>query len=73
MDRFRIESLYRLLRTEPIPRFRRKIINVLNKKLNILIKGYEKRNWAITGENPETLKLILSFRLVRNRPRDIFV
>ena len=44
MDRFRIESLYKLLRTEPLPRFRRKIINVLNKKLNILIKGYEKRN-----------------------------
>lgn len=44
MDRFRAESLYRLLTREPLPHYRRKIISVLNKKLNILIRGYERRD-----------------------------
>jgi glycosyltransferase involved in cell wall biosynthesis len=43
MDRFRVKSLIRLLEHEPHPDFRRKIINVLEKKLKILINGYEKR------------------------------
>jgi GT2 family glycosyltransferase len=43
MDRFRVKSLAGLLKEEPHPGFRRKIIHVLNKKLNILVKGCEKR------------------------------
>ncbi len=44
MDRFRVESLYRILQSEPSDEYRQKIINVLEEKLKILIKGYEKRN-----------------------------
>ncbi len=43
MDRFRVETLFRLLQNESSPSFRQKIIPVLMKKLAILIKGYEKR------------------------------
>jgi len=43
MDRFRVKSLVNLLSEELHPDFRRKIIHVLEKKLRILIKGYEKR------------------------------
>jgi GT2 family glycosyltransferase len=43
MDRFRVKSLVNLLKEEPCPEFREKIIHVLKKKLEILIKGYEKR------------------------------
>ena len=44
MDRFRAESLYRMLQSEPSGEYRQKIINVLGEKLMILINGYEKRN-----------------------------
>ncbi len=44
MDGFRVRSLYRLLRNEHLKEFRKKIVTVLEKKLKILIKGYEKRN-----------------------------
>ncbi|MBI5664510.1 MAG: glycosyltransferase [Nitrospirae bacterium] len=43
MDRFRVESLARLLKEETHPDFRKKIIDILEKKLKILIQGYEKR------------------------------
>ena len=43
MDRFRVESLVRLLKQEPVPYFREKIVKVLKKKLTILLQGYEKR------------------------------
>ena len=44
MDRFRAESLYRMLQSERSGEYRQKIINVLGEKLKILIKGYKKRN-----------------------------
>ena len=44
MDRFRAESLYRLLKSEPSDEYRQKIIDVLGGKLKILINGYKKRN-----------------------------
>ncbi|GBD96979.1 MAG TPA: glycosyltransferase [Nitrospirae bacterium] len=43
MDRFRVQSLTNILKNENKPYFRKKIISTLTKKLNILIKGYEKR------------------------------
>ena len=43
MDRFRAQSLTNILKNESKPYFREKIIATLTKKLNILIKGYEKR------------------------------
>ncbi|MEE9524300.1 MAG: glycosyltransferase [Thermodesulfovibrionales bacterium] len=43
MDSFRVRSLNRLLKNERSPEFRNKIITVLEKKLNILATGYEKR------------------------------
>jgi glycosyltransferase involved in cell wall biosynthesis len=43
MDRFRVTSLVRMLENESLPFFRRKIIHILQKKLKILLKGYEKR------------------------------
>ena len=43
MDRFRVRSLINILKKENNPYFRGKIIPILTKKLNILIKGYEKR------------------------------
>jgi glycosyltransferase involved in cell wall biosynthesis len=43
MDRFRVESLYRMLKSEDSDEYRQKIINVLRGKLKILINGYEKR------------------------------
>jgi glycosyltransferase involved in cell wall biosynthesis len=43
MDRFRVISLLSLLKQEPHPGFRKKIIDVLEKKLRILVNGYEKR------------------------------
>jgi len=43
MDRFRVKTLFSMLRAEELPHFREKIKPVLEKKLNILIKGYEKR------------------------------
>lgn len=46
MDRFRAKALVSLLNKELHPDFRRKIIHVLEKKLKILIKGYEKRQKA---------------------------
>jgi glycosyltransferase involved in cell wall biosynthesis len=51
MDSFRVRSLARLLENELHPGFRKKIIHVLEKKLKILIKGYEKReNWQDANE-----------------------
>jgi len=44
MDRFRAESLYRMLQSEPSGEYRRKIINVLGEKLKILMNGYKKRH-----------------------------
>ncbi|MDH4028901.1 MAG: glycosyltransferase, partial [Nitrospirota bacterium] len=46
MDSFRVRSLYRMLKNEHSPAYCRKIISVLEKKLTILISGYEKRNRA---------------------------
>jgi GT2 family glycosyltransferase len=43
MDRFRVQSLAALAEKESHPHFRQKIIHVLEKKLKILIAGYEKR------------------------------
>jgi len=43
MDSFRVRSLNGLLKHETDPAFRKKIITVLEKKMKILIKGYEKR------------------------------
>lgn len=56
MDRFRVKSLVNLLAEEPPPDFREKIINVLEKKLKILIKGYEKRQKA--GDAEECRKIL---------------
>ena len=51
MDRFRVRSLARLLKNEQHPDFRKKIISVFEKKLKILIKGYEKRQkWRDADE-----------------------
>jgi glycosyltransferase involved in cell wall biosynthesis len=44
MDRFRVMSLWRILKNEPRKDFRQKLIPVLEEKLKILIRGYEKRN-----------------------------
>ncbi len=43
MDRFRVQSLARLMKNELHPDFKKKIIDILEEKLKILIKGYEKR------------------------------
>ena len=43
-DRYRVRTLYRLFQDEQSPEFRKKIIPVLEKKLHILINGYEKRD-----------------------------
>jgi GT2 family glycosyltransferase len=43
MDMFRVASLVNALKTESEPDFRRKLIEILTKKLNILINGCEKR------------------------------
>jgi len=43
MDRFRVQSLRRLLQQEKHPYFKKKIIAILRKKLKILLQGYEKR------------------------------
>ncbi|GBD99891.1 UDP-Glc:alpha-D-GlcNAc-diphosphoundecaprenol beta-1,3-glucosyltransferase WfgD [bacterium BMS3Abin07] len=43
-DRYRVRTLYRMLREEKHSGFREKIIPVLKKKLKILIRGYEKRD-----------------------------
>ncbi len=43
MDRFRVQSLSAQLEKEPNPYFRQKIIHILKIKLDILLKGYEKR------------------------------
>ncbi len=43
IDWFRVKSLIGMLGSESLPHFRQKIINVLSKKLMILIQGYEKR------------------------------
>jgi glycosyltransferase involved in cell wall biosynthesis len=43
MDRFRVRSLMNMLEGERVPCFQEKIIRVLEKKLKILIQGYEKR------------------------------
>jgi len=51
MDSFRVRSLARLLKNEPHPDFRKKIIYILVKKMKILIKGYEKRQkWQDADE-----------------------
>ncbi|MBI5097985.1 MAG: glycosyltransferase [Nitrospirae bacterium] len=57
MDRFRMKSLVRLLGNEPHPDFKKKIINVLAKKLKILIKGFEKRE---SREEAEECRVILN-------------
>lgn len=44
MDRFRVRALTTLLKNESHPAFRDKITHVLKVKLNILIKGFEKRD-----------------------------
>jgi hypothetical protein len=44
MDRFRAESLYRMLKSEASDEYRQKIINVLGGKLKVLINGYKKRS-----------------------------
>lgn len=44
MDSFRVRSLIELLGRESHPYFKDKISHVLKKKLEILIKGYEKRH-----------------------------
>lgn len=44
MDRFRVNSLVNLLRKESMPYFRQKLIDMLTKKLTILITGYDKRD-----------------------------
>jgi glycosyltransferase involved in cell wall biosynthesis len=43
MDRFRVRSLMNMLEGERVPCFQEKIIRILEKKLKILIQGYEKR------------------------------
>jgi len=43
MDMFRVTSLVKALKNETDPDSRRKIIEILSVKLNILIKGHEKR------------------------------
>jgi glycosyltransferase involved in cell wall biosynthesis len=51
MDRFRVRSLMNLLKKETDPDFRKKIIFILEKKLKILITGYEKREkWQDANE-----------------------
>lgn len=43
VDRFRVSTLKSLLEIEHVPEFSEKIAAVLEKKLKILLKGYEKR------------------------------
>lgn len=43
MDRFRVKSLFNALADEPLPLCREKLIEIIAKKLDILITGYEKR------------------------------
>lgn len=43
MDRFRVQSLLNMLKREPLPGFREKLIDILKKKLNVLMRGCEKR------------------------------
>ncbi len=61
MDRFRVRSLLRLLENERNPRFREKIIPVLEKKLRILIKGYKKRGKI--KELEESLQILSSLQV----------
>ncbi len=63
MDRFRVTSLYRILINEPDPVYRQKIINILEKKLIILIQGYKKRDKSEdTKECEEILASLSSYR-----------
>ncbi len=43
MDMYRVTSLLKALKNESVPEFRRKIIDILTRKLTILINGHEKR------------------------------
>ncbi len=60
MDRFRVISLVRMLEHEPHPGFRKKIVDVLEKKLKILIQGYEKRGKWKYAEGCRTVLGLLS-------------
>ncbi len=63
MDSFRVKSLYRLLKNEPSAFFRLQIIKILEKKLKILINGYEKRKKL--QEAKEHQKIIESLKKYR--------
>ena len=56
MDRFRVTSLVSMLKKESNPDFRGNILRILEKKLNILIKGYEKRQH--TGDALDCRKIL---------------
>jgi glycosyltransferase involved in cell wall biosynthesis/nucleoside phosphorylase len=62
MDWFRVRILARLLENEPLPKFRQKMIAVLEKKLNILLQGYEKHDNGIKAETcRDMLKSLKTF------------
>ena len=63
MDSFRVKSLYRLLKNEPLPFFRLEIIKILEKKLKVLINGYEKRKKLREAkEHQNILDLLKNYR-----------
>lgn len=60
MDSFRVRALNELLKRETDPAFRQKIINVLEKKTKILIKGYEKRGKVTKAKNCRDILLSIA-------------
>ncbi|UCH80266.1 MAG: glycosyltransferase [Nitrospiraceae bacterium] len=55
MDRFRVTSLLGMLESEQVPCFREKIVDVLNRKLSILVQGCQKRRKYLEAEEYQSI------------------
>jgi len=60
IDRFRVQSLSGLLQHEGHPYYRKKIIEVLRRKLKILIQGYAKRGRTADAEECKRVIEVIS-------------
>lgn len=64
MDRYRVQTLVYLLKEEHLPVFREKIIHVISMKLDILIKGAQKRQYFQQAEKYiKTLEWVSGFNI----------